>query len=93
LAERDLDDIWDYYAINASPEIAERLLMRIGGRVEQAGKRPTLGRMRGDLLSGMRSMRAAPYLIFYLVTDSAIEIVRVIHERRDLGQALTESLS
>lgn len=93
LAERDLDEIWDYYAVNASPEIAEKLLARIGASAERAAKRPTLGRMRGDLVPGLRSIRAAPYLIFYFVSESAIEIVRVLHERRDLGQALTDSLS
>ncbi len=33
-------------------------------------------------------IRVAPYLVFYRIGDDAIEIVRVLHDRRDLEAAL-----
>jgi toxin ParE1/3/4 len=87
-AERDLDDIWDYYAQNASPELAEKLMARIDGAAARVAARPMLGRARDDLLPGIHSIRVAPYLIFYRIGEDAIEVVRVLHDRRDLESVL-----
>ena len=42
------------------------------------------GKARDDVRKGVRSVRAGRYLVFYRVTRSAIEIVRVLDERRDI---------
>lgn len=46
---------------------------------------PFRGRARSELKGGLRSVVADRYVIFYRVTDHAIEIVRVLHGRRDLA--------
>jgi toxin ParE1/3/4 len=37
------------------------------------------------MLPGVRSMPVHPYVVFYRVRNEAVEIVRVIHGRRDIG--------
>ena len=83
-AKQDLLRIWGYYARLASPEIADSLLHEIGKRALGLSQRPFVGRPRTELLPGLRSVLVHPYAIIYLVTDNAVEIVRVLHERRDL---------
>ena len=42
-------------------------------------------RDRSELRRGVRSISVPPYLIFYRAPDFSIEIVRVLHGRRDIG--------
>lgn len=34
-------------------------------------------------MPGLRSVLVHPYIVFYRVPDTAVEIVRVLHQRRD----------
>lgn len=36
-------------------------------------------------MSGLRSVLVRPYTVFYRVTDTGIEIARVLHERRNVA--------
>jgi toxin ParE1/3/4 len=89
---KDLHDIWRYYAKIASREIANRIISDITQTGVRLAEHPLLlGRPRDDLQPGLRSTRVHPYLIFYRVTPSAIEIVRVLHGSRNLPVALQKS--
>jgi toxin ParE1/3/4 len=87
-ARQDLLRIWGYYSRLASPEIADSLLHEIAERALGLSQRPFLGRPRTELMSGLRSILVHPYAVIYRVTDDAVEIVRVLHERRDLPTEL-----
>ncbi|MBU3991131.1 MAG: type II toxin-antitoxin system RelE/ParE family toxin [Alphaproteobacteria bacterium] len=39
---------------------------------------------------GLRKMRSGHHLVFYLVADDVVEIVRILHERMDTGARLGE---
>jgi toxin ParE1/3/4 len=88
-AARDVDDIWDYYAAEASEETADRVVDLIAEAGDGVAAKPARGRSRDTLARGLRSVRSPPYLIFYRVTGTRVEIVRVLHERRDLVAALS----
>jgi len=47
---------------------------------------PLIGRPRKALRAGLRSFTHGNYIIFYHLTGPDIEIIRVIHGRRDLGR-------
>ena len=83
-AERDIDEIWDYLEKEASTEIADEKVRDIARRCEMLARHPFAGRPRSDLIRGMRSILANPYAIFYRVNASNAEIVRVLHQRRDV---------
>ena len=83
-AEEDLIEIWGYLADRASPQIADTQLTAIEAACAKLEHWPYSGRQRDALLPGLRSVLASPYVIFYRVRDGAVEIVRVLHGRRDL---------
>jgi len=83
-AERDLLDIWTYYARVASLEIADNLLREIDRVGEAIAKNPLLSRDRTELMAGLRSVVVRPHVMFFVVRNNAIEIARVLHGRRDL---------
>jgi toxin ParE1/3/4 len=45
---------------------------------------PDMGRQREDLSTGLRSFSIKPYIIFYTKITDGIEIVRVLHQSRDV---------
>ena len=89
-AKRDLRDIWRHYARNASPDIADNLLREISRAAERAGENPLAWRARDEIRPGLRSVLARPYSVFYRIRNDAVEIVRVLHERRDFSTAFSK---
>src|SRR5258708_8545529 len=83
-AERDLIDIWAYYARVASPEIADNLLREIDRVGRAIGENPLLSRDRAELAAGLRSVVVRPHVIFFRISGNAVQIARVLHGRRDL---------
>ena len=82
-ADSDLLDIWAYYARVASPEIADNLLREIDRVGEGIGENPLLSRPRDELVPGLRSVIVRPHVIFFRIKNGAVEVVRVLHGRRD----------
>ena len=82
-SKRDLREVWRYYARVASPEIADKLLREISTTGERLRERAHMWRVRDEILPGLRSVLVHPYTIFYRLNDGVVEIVRVLHERRD----------
>jgi toxin ParE1/3/4 len=69
----------------ASDQVADRQLSEIDAACETLKSWPYSGRKRDELLTGMRSVPVYPYIVFYRVGNAAIEIVRVLHGRRDIA--------
>jgi toxin ParE1/3/4 len=87
-AKEDLNNIWRYYARVASPEIAGKIVREIEHTALRLAERPHMGRPREEVWPGLRGVLAQPYTVFYRVTEAAIEVVRVLHERRDFPAVL-----
>ena len=83
-AEQDLLAIWNYVAREASPDVADEQLRSVDRACEALAQWPHSGRARDELFRGVRSIAVEAYVIFYRVEDSAIEIVRVLHQRLDV---------
>jgi toxin ParE1/3/4 len=83
-AEQDLLDIWDYLAATGE-DIADRQLRDIDAACRSLDRSPFRGRARDELRQGLRSIFIDRYVAFYRVRGTAVEIVRVLHERRDIG--------
>lgn len=89
-AEADLEEILDYIE-DRNPAAAERLAEAIDRRCESLGRSPGSGRMRDELAPGMRSVVVEKYVVFYRVTPSAVEVIRILHGGRDLDAIFRES--
>ena len=88
-AKRDLREVRRYYARVASREIANQLLREISRAGELLSDRARVWRRRDEISAGLRSVLVRPYIIFYRVQDERVEIVRVLHGRRNLISAFS----
>jgi len=84
-AKNDLTVIWRYYARVASVEIADKLLREIDATARGLSDNALRWRTRDEIMRGLRSAVVQPYVIFYRVNDGAVEIVRVLHGRRNFA--------
>lgn len=87
-ARQDLAEIWRYLAANAGEELANRIQQELLERCEKLPSMPHQGYLRPDL--SKRPLRYVPvysWLIVYRVAEP-LEIVAVIHGRRDVRRAL-----
>src|SRR5215210_2071313 len=97
-AQQDLIDIWGYFARVASPATADRLVDEIEASANRLVIDPRMHRVRHDLIPNLpgdlRSVPAHPYTLFYRMNPQSahgreeIEILRVLHERRDFSSEL-----
>ena len=82
-AVADLEAIAAYIAAD-SPRAAAALITRLKEKATKLAETPGIGRPREDLLPGIHSFAVSSYVIFYRTGSTGIEIVRVLHGRRDL---------
>ena len=87
-SKQDLQDVWRYFARVASPDIADRLLREIEQAGERLADQALMGRARDEVMPGLRTVLVNPYTVFYRATDANVEIVRVLHERRNVGEVI-----
>jgi toxin ParE1/3/4 len=87
-AREDLREI-EAYIGKDNPKEAVDFVRRLIERCNDLIQFPGSGRRRDDVRSGYRSVTEGDYLIFYLLPMAdVVQIVRVIHAKRDLGKAL-----
>jgi toxin ParE1/3/4 len=86
-ARTDLLDIWQYFTRVGSMDVADRLLFDIERAAQRLAQFPMMGRSRDELVTGLRSVLIHPHVMFYRISDDAIEIARILHQRRDLAAA------
>lgn len=82
-ARQDLVDIWLNRAAD-DPEAADALLDLIEAKCALLAEYPFMGPARDDIRPGLRYSVVLEYLILYRVGEQGVEIVRVVHGRRDL---------
>jgi toxin ParE1/3/4 len=78
-AERDLEEIFVYWAKRASLEVAERLIDSITGRFWLLGEYPEAGKSADHIAPGVRCFPAGKYLIYYRKTPGGADILHVFH--------------
>lgn len=88
-AEHDLDEIFAYVAAD-SLSAAERLIVRLEAAEERLGEYPQLAAARDEFRLGLRIWPIGSYLILYRTSPDAVEIIRILHGARDLGEALED---
>jgi toxin ParE1/3/4 len=83
-AEQDLEDIW-IYLTQQDELLADKQIAQILDRFPMLSEFPNMGKQRDDLLTGLKSFPVKPYIIFYNKIVDGIEIVRVLHQSRDIN--------
>ena len=82
-AREDLIDIWLHIAAD-DPGVADRVLDRLEMAAMNLIENPRMGPARDDIRRGLRYLVSDTYLILYRIVKDGVEIVRVVHGRRDL---------
>ena len=88
-AEEDLIKIWLDIA-HDNPPAADKMLRHIDEKFVLLAANPKLGRALPELREGMRRWPVGQYLILYREMTGGVEIVRVVHGKRDLKHALRD---
>ena len=84
-AENDLLSIWLYIAAD-QPLNADRFLDKLLLAIERLAEFPLLGVEREELANGIRSFYVDRYVIYYVVADTSLMIVRVLSADMDSQQ-------
>ncbi|CAN5687987.1 hypothetical protein BH10CYA1_BH10CYA1_03890 [soil metagenome] len=89
-ALEDLDGIYRYIAED-NMAAADRHRQQLQRRWEQLTDQPRIGRARNELKPGYRSITEGAYVILYrIVSDEEVQVMRVLHGKQDLGKALED---
>jgi toxin ParE1/3/4 len=92
-AEADFDNLWFESAKRFGTAQADALLERIDRTLLQTiGSFPSAGRVRPEFGYGVRSYPIVPYLVFYRILGKRVEVLRILHGRRDLKHPLMSLL-
>ena len=87
IAQRDLDEIWDYSRKESGDQVAEQHMVRILNSIDLLSAYPHMGNQRPEYALGIRSHMAlnSPYMILYVpIGDQQIEVVRVLRGSQDI---------
>ncbi|MGL1891335.1 MAG: type II toxin-antitoxin system RelE/ParE family toxin [Spirochaetaceae bacterium] len=79
----DLYDIWEYISAD-NTNIADNFIDQLHSQCEKLCSFPKQGRTRDYLRLNVRSITYKKYIIFYLITHDAVEIVRILNGFRDI---------
>jgi toxin ParE1/3/4 len=87
----DINNIWIYTAENWSIEQADRYYNLILDEIEYIAKNFENARDFSRVRSGYRYSKVKSHLVFFRLTKAKeIEIVRILHERMDIENRLTD---
>lgn len=88
-AERDFREIV-FYLDDKSPAAADRFVDAIEQKLHLLSDFPLMGRSREELAPGLRSVIVEKYVLFYRVEADSIQVVRILHGRRDFPSIFRE---
>lgn len=86
-ADDDLLDIWLFIARD-DVAAADRLLKAIEEKCALLAEHPEIGPAQPDIGDDVRVLVVRSYLVLYRLAAGRVEIVRVVHGARKLGDVL-----
>ena len=84
IADKDLEDIFDYTFDEFGYDQAEKYLLEIEEIFQNLIANPQIGKKRDEIKQGLYSFPKDNHIIFYRILDNHIRIVRVLHGSRDI---------
>lgn len=92
-AEEDVWSIWQYLAQEAGLAVANRVEATLFAKLESLAEMPGIGHWRRDLThESVKFFSAYSYLIVYRPDTKPMQVVAILHGRRDLEQLLKDRL-
>lgn len=87
-AKSYLIEIWNYTVETWGKKQAEKYLQDIEAKLNQLAANPGLGRQRSEIAPGYYSFPVRKHIIFYLRTDTCIDIIGILHGKMDIDNNL-----
>lgn len=81
------------YVAAERPRAATDILLKIRKACERTADWPESGKRREEIAPGVRSALVKPYVIFYRSATGQVQVLRILHGRRDIVRALRENPS
>jgi len=89
-ARTDLIEIWSETFQKWGPEQADTYLDDINRTLNGLVDNPRMGTDCSDLLKGARRLITGRHVVFYEIGESAIFVVRVLHQSMDVPRHLRD---
>jgi len=89
-AESDLENIWHYTARTWGVEQAVTYIDGLDQTFQLLAESPLICRERWEFSPPVRIHHHEKHLVIYLVKDTDIHIVRILHETMDIGAQIDE---
>lgn len=87
-ARRDLTEIRGCTMKTFGPDQANRYLAQLHGSARNIAENPSLARDASDLRAGLHKTAARSHVVYFLLTDSRLDIARILHGSMDAGRWL-----
>jgi toxin ParE1/3/4 len=87
-ARADLDDIWDYSVVRWGVVHTERYQRGLWHAIQICAADPQQGRDCGDIRAGYYRYPVGSHVLFYRLTATGIDVVRILHQRMDFERHL-----
>ncbi len=84
IADKDLEDIFDYTLEEFGLDQAERYLLELEKSFQNLLLNSQLGKKRDEIKKGLYSLPKDNHIIFYRILQNHIKIIRVLHGSRDI---------
>ncbi|MGG5487103.1 type II toxin-antitoxin system RelE/ParE family toxin [Gaetbulibacter sp. PBL-D1] len=87
----DLNDIWDYTFEKWSAKQADKYYATIKLACNGIGQNPDVGKEYVGINKNLLGLKSGKHIIFYQsLSEDKIEVIRILHERMDLKNRITE---
>ena len=87
----DLNAIWDYTFEQWSEKQADKYYSTLRFACKEIGEDPDIGKEYTGIKRDLLGLKSGKHIIFYhLISEEEIELIRILHERMDLKNRLTE---
>ena len=82
-AQKDLEEIFAYWAERVSEAVADRVVDAIIDRFRLVGEFPDTGKPVDEMAAGVKCFPAGKYLIYYRRARQVTDILHIFHSARD----------
>ncbi|MBL7690724.1 MAG: type II toxin-antitoxin system RelE/ParE family toxin [Flavipsychrobacter sp.] len=89
-AVSDLSDIWGYTYETWSERQADKYYSLLLNTCKELAKHPDMGKRYESVFPDLRGCRINQHIVFYLVREDGIFVVRILHGGMDLKSRLNE---
>jgi len=87
----DLNNIWEYTSVRWSENQADTYYAMLKLACQSIGENPGLGKQYHQISPAVFGLIAGKHIVFYQMKDGdEIDIIRILHQRMDLKDRLTE---